>query len=89
MQRVHCDGCAYNEEAVVAKSKDSRIQNVVLSIPVDPRFPGGTDTHTADLCWDCITDMCGTYFRVRTPESLLEIPYFVDRLILPDVSLGA
>lgn len=88
MQRVHCDGCKYNEEEVVAKSKDSRIQNVVLSIPVDPRFPGGTDTHTAELCWDCLTLMLSTYFRVRGTE-LLEIPVFVDRLIVNDVALGA
>jgi len=87
MQRVHCDGCSFSEEESTFKSKDSRIQKVNLSIPIDPRFPGGTDTHDADLCPSCLTLLLSTYFRVHKTESLgLGLPTFLDRDVLTKVA---
>ena len=85
MQRVHCDGCSFTEEAGLVKSK-SRIQHVTLTIPIDPRFPGGTDIHEADLCPGCLTRVLGIYFRARAEKSVdfvdLELPSFLGPQVL-------
>lgn len=86
MQRVHCDGCGFTEEAGLVKSQ-SKLQKITLTVPMNPRYSEGTDiVHEADLCPGCLSRLLRTYFRTEKVNVGnfvdLELPAFLGPQLL-------
>jgi hypothetical protein len=84
MRQVHCDGCGFAEDATLPESR-RKIHTISLDIVNDPRWPIGTDKHSADLCPGCISMLLSSYFNVPAEDRMhLTIPSWLNREDLPE-----